>query len=88
MATKTSKKNKKGKSKTAASKNGAVSEEKAKFLAYPIKLLVKENPKRPGTESHKRFKFYSKCKTVGAFLKAGGTRRDLDWDYEKGFIKY
>lgn len=82
MATK-----KKAKAKTKVVKN-EVSEEKAAFLALPIKVKAKENPKRPGTESHTRFKLYGRCKTVGSFLKAGGTRRDLAWDFDKGFIHY
>lgn len=52
-----------------------------------IKVLAKENPKREGSDGYKRFELYRKNKTVGAFLKAGGTAADLRWDVEKGFIK-
>ena len=51
-----------------------------------IKLLAKENPKRAGSASFKRFALYSKVKTVGAFLKAGGSRSDLRYDSEHKFI--
>jgi len=51
-----------------------------------IKVLAKENPKRAGSESFKRFALYTKNKTVGAFLKAGGSRSDLRYDSEHKFI--
>ncbi len=51
-----------------------------------IKVLAKENPKRAGSESFKRFALYAKNKTVGAFLKAGGSRSDLRYDSEHKFI--
>lgn len=52
-----------------------------------ITLLMKENPKREGSAGHKAFSLYSRHKTVGAFLSAGGTRADLRYDEAKGFIK-
>lgn len=52
-----------------------------------ITVLAKENPKREGSASHKEFSLYAKNKTVGAFLKAGGTAASLRWDSEKEFIK-
>jgi hypothetical protein len=52
-----------------------------------IKLLVKENPKRPGTASHKRFQLYRPGQTVAEFLAAGGTRADLRWDQKHKFIE-
>lgn len=52
-----------------------------------ITLLVKENPKREGTDSFKRFALYGKSKTVADFLKAGGTTTDLRWDEAHKFIK-
>lgn len=52
-----------------------------------ITLIVKENPKREGSDSHKRFALYSKHKTVAAFLKAGGSRSDLRYDTEHKYIK-
>ena len=55
--------------------------------AQKITLLVKDNPKRAGSDSHKRFALYTKNKTVEAFLKAGGTQADLGWDTKHKFIK-
>jgi len=52
-----------------------------------ITVLVKENPKREGTESHKRFGLYAKSKTVADFIKAGGTMADIKHDEGKSFIK-
>lgn len=54
--------------------------------AEAIKLIVKDNPKRPGSASFKRFALYAKSKTVGAFLKAGGSRADLRYDTEHKYI--
>ena len=51
-----------------------------------ITLLVKENPKREGSASHKRFELYKKHKTVEAFLKAGGTAADIRWDTAAKFV--
>lgn len=51
-----------------------------------IALLVKENPKRKGSASHKRFALYRNGMTTDAFLKAGGTRSDLRWDTAHKFI--
>lgn len=52
-----------------------------------ITLLVKENPKRAGTASHKRFALYSKHATSEAYVAAGGLSADLAWDAKRGFIK-
>ena len=52
-----------------------------------IVLLVKHNPKRPGSKSANRFELYKKNKTVADFLKAGGLQQDLKWDVEHKFIE-
>lgn len=52
-----------------------------------IKVLAKENPKRAGSEAHKRWGLYAKCKTVGAFLKAGGEQINLRDDVAKGYVQ-
>ena len=52
-----------------------------------ITLLTKENPKREGSEAHKRFALYAKHNTVESFLKAGGTSPDLNFDAKHGHIK-
>lgn len=70
-----------GKKETAPSSRGAFSSEQR------IELLVKENPKREGSSAYKKFALYGKNKTVGAFLKAGGTRSALRYDTEHDYIK-
>lgn len=52
-----------------------------------IKVLVSENPKRPGTEAHKRWGLYAKCKTVGAFLEKGGLQINLRDDASHDYIE-
>lgn len=49
-------------------------------------MLVKENPKKPGSAAHGRFGKYKSGCTVAAALKAGVTREDLRWDTAKNFI--
>jgi hypothetical protein len=49
--------------------------------------LLKENPKRSGSEAHQRFALYRSGMTVGEFLKLGGTKNDLRWDTKHHFIK-
>lgn len=51
-----------------------------------IKLLVEDNPKRKGSESHRRFDKYKTGQTVAEALKAGVTRGDLIWDVNHDFI--
>ena len=72
---------KKAPAKKAGVRNMAFSAEMA------IVVLAKQNPKRPGSVAHDHFELYKSKKTVGAFLKAGGTRADLRWDAAQKFIK-
>jgi hypothetical protein len=51
-----------------------------------ITLLTKENPKRPGSSCYTRFTYYKTGMTVEAYLAAGGTRADIAWDVDHGFI--
>lgn len=48
-----------------------------------IKVLVKENPKRPSSTSHARFELYRNGMTVDQFLAAGGVTGDLAWDSQE-----
>lgn len=52
-----------------------------------ITLLVKENPKRAGSASAKRFAKYKNGMTIAEAVKAGVTRGDIIWDKAHGFIK-
>lgn len=54
-----------------------------------VMRVAKENPKKPGSKSRARFDRYpTKATSVEQVLKieGGPTRRDLDWDHERGFI--
>lgn len=53
-----------------------------------IKLLVTENPRRPGSATYEIFNHYSDGITVGDFVKAGGRRVDVKADYERGHIDF
>lgn len=48
---------------------------------------VAPNPKKPGSASHTRYQLYEVGKTIGDFLRAGGTTADVAWDIERGFVK-
>ena len=52
-----------------------------------IVLLVQGNPKRPWGAAYKRFDLYREGMTIGEFLEAGGTRGDLWYDQDHGFIR-
>jgi hypothetical protein len=60
---------------------------RAQSWARGIKLIQKENPRRPGTFGHIRYELYRKVKTVGEFLGAGGTMQDLQRDAAHGYVK-
>lgn len=52
-----------------------------------IKLLVKDNPKREGSNAYSTFELYRTSKTIAEFLAAGGSRVALKYDEERGFIE-
>ena len=52
-----------------------------------IILLVSGNPKHPTSAAFQRFDLYRDGMTVGDFLNAGGTRQDLWYDQDHGFIR-
>jgi hypothetical protein len=52
-----------------------------------IHLLVKENPKRAGSGSHRRYGLYTNGMTVEEALEEGITAADLDYDNKKEFIR-
>jgi len=78
----------------AGKKNGKAAKAKApktgrtrRDANAKITLLVKENPKRKGTESCKRYDKYKSGMTVAEALKAGITPADLSYDVKHGNIK-
>ncbi len=52
-----------------------------------IEWLVEKNPKRPSGKAHARFEKYMKATTVGDYLSAGGTKADLRYDADKGYLR-
>lgn len=52
-----------------------------------LTCLVKENPKKSGSKSAERFEHYFTSKTVGDFLKSGGTYQDIAYDIPRGRIQ-
>lgn len=52
-----------------------------------VVVKVSENPKKPGTKAHERFKHYRAGMSVREFIEKGGLRADLSWDVEHGHIK-
>ena len=75
------------KAKPASKKGGGAGRKSAFAPDAKITVLAKENPKREGSASFKRFALYSKHKTVESFLKAGGTSGDLRYDMDAKYIK-
>lgn len=57
------------------------------FEKQTLTLVQKENPKRSGTDAHKRYGYYTGCKTVGDFLRKGGTALDIRYDKAAGYIR-
>lgn len=51
-----------------------------------ITLVMKKNPKRPGTAGFDRYGLYKTGITVRAYVKAGGLPSDIPWDAQRGFI--
>lgn len=52
-----------------------------------ITVVAEENPKKAGTKSHDRFALYHTGMSVSEFVAAGGTRADVKWDAERGYIE-
>ncbi len=52
-----------------------------------ITVLVKENPRRPGTKAFERFKLYKTGMKVSEYLKKGGIRGSIRTDLKRGNIE-
>lgn len=52
-----------------------------------ITVLVKDNPKREGSNAHEVFEWLRKSKTVGEFYKKGGMSSNLRWNIDHKYIK-
>ncbi len=51
-----------------------------------VTFNVTSNPKREGSKAHARFAKYIGSETVQAYLDSDGTKGDLRYDWDKGFI--
>lgn len=72
----------------AAPVEGAEPQKRGKRIEnQKIRVLVKDNPKRPSSASFGRFELYKTCKTTDEFLAAGGLSADLRYDVEHEFIE-
>lgn len=56
------------------------------FLKQVIATVKTENPKRKSSKSFQRYALYEPGMTVLQFIKAGGTRGDINWDVAHGHI--
>jgi hypothetical protein len=54
--------------------------------SHLIKIVPGKEPKKPGTKVYEQFQLYKKCKTVGAYIKAGGSRKEISFDRYHGRI--
>ena len=52
-----------------------------------VRLLVKVNPKRPGTAAYERFARYRNNLPVEKYLELGITRLDLTYDQKHEFVQ-
>jgi hypothetical protein len=55
--------------------------------ASVLKVLSPTNPKKPGSKAHDRFNRYYGCRTVGEFIRNGGTYQDLVYDIGRKYIR-
>ena len=56
-------------------------------LVGKIYLLVKDNPRKPGTHGFQSFNLVKPGMTVEAYLAAGGRANDLRWDIDHGWAE-
>jgi hypothetical protein len=78
----------KAKAKKAAKEKGPKKARKgAVDPSTPLSVLVKENPRRAGSKSHKRWDAYKGARTVGKALENGALAADIQWDVAHGYIK-
>lgn len=76
-----------GKKSGLAKAQEANAGQRAELHAKKIHMLTKENPKREGTEAHKRFELYKNGMTVGEAIEAGITMSDIRYNEEHGHLE-
>lgn len=77
---------KKPATKKVAKKKAETKKAEPKIDSRKITVLVEENPKKKGSEAHKRFGKYKTGMTVTEALAAGVKSLDIAYDAKKKFI--
>ena len=73
---------------TAPAADGAEAKPRGKRIEnQKIRVLVKDNPKRPSSNAFQIFSLYATNKTTDEFFAAGGTSAALRYDVEHEFIE-
>ena len=57
-------------------------------LVGDVAICWQANAKLPGTKCHDRYTAYSKSKTVAEARALGARARDLNADFDKGYLKF
>lgn len=50
-------------------------------------LIQQSNPKKQGSKSYFRYEAYKEAKTVDEYFQLGGSKADLAFDFERGYVK-
>ena len=73
--------------KSTKSKKAAPKKESNRMdQSQKITLLVKDNPKREGTNAFDKFALYKKGMTVAEYVALGGSPGDVRYDVEREYI--
>ena len=75
------------KTKAAPKKEAKVTHRRAFDDDAKITVVVKDNPRREGTDLYKLYEVMKKCKTVGDFMEKGGRTSVLKKCVTKKWIK-
>lgn len=59
----------------------------SKYAGMVIKKVEKENPRKKGTSGYKSWELLRSGMTYEAYIAAGGVRRDMEWDLDRGWVK-
>lgn len=59
-------------------------------VGHNLKTMVviqQKNPKKHGSKSYYRYEAYKEAKTVDEYFQLGGSKADLAFDFERGYVK-
>ena len=59
----------------------------SQFAGKTIHKLVKENPRKPGTNGAKSWDALKSGMSYEKYIEAGGRRQDLDFDLKKKYVE-